>query len=129
MRFPESIVYMTFVTHLDCNVFIFPRSRYSTHTSTLVIKKIISPRFWETRDQRSPGSFADVDSDESDLSLDRDEGTEGESDSEVIMPGHEISQTEPALVESDDVVVPFDRVVKNPGFLKKKTAHAGCFIN
>ena len=73
--------------------------------------------------------FADVDSDKSDLSLDRDEGTEGESDSEVIMPGHEISQTEPALVESDDVVVPFDRVVKNPGFLKKKTAHAGCFIN
>ena len=31
--------------------------------------------------------FADVDSDKSDLSLDRDEGTEGESDSEVITPG------------------------------------------
>ena len=44
------------------------------------------------------------------LSFDHDEGTEGESDSEVITPGTEISQPEPALVESDDVVVPFDNV-------------------
>ena len=30
-------------THLDCNVFIFPRSKYSTHPSTLVIKIFYLP--------------------------------------------------------------------------------------
>ena len=32
-----------FVTHLDCNVFIFPRSKYSTHPSTLAIKSFYLP--------------------------------------------------------------------------------------
>ena len=32
-----------FVTHLDCNVFIFPQSKYSTHPSTLVIKNWYLP--------------------------------------------------------------------------------------
>ena len=57
------------------------------------------------------------------LSFDHDEGTEGESDSEVIMPGHEISQTEPALVESDDVVVPFDNVSTQQRIRGRGRAH------
>ena len=63
---------------------------------------------WQLADDEIREIFADVDSDESDLSLDHDESTEGESDSEAITPGPEISQPEPVLVESDDVLVPFD---------------------
>ena len=87
MRLPESIVYMTLFNSRGLqHVHISAKQLFHAPLHPCN-KKIISPRFWETRDQRSPGSFADVDSDESDLSLDRDEGTEGESDSEVITPG------------------------------------------